>query len=179
RRDTFRRPQASTTLRVAVVSASPHSIEPFGGKAFDASTTASTPASASTRPSPVTRSTPLARDTATTSTFSSFRRRTTREPAVPVAPRTAIFMSSPFLSVPLRTGRSRSHGRPPTRPTSGTPPDKPGHYTSRFIDAGGQRTTHLGFRAREGKQPGNPQHNERPAAEPGRSTGGNQRRINS
>src|SRR5690606_17044408 len=92
------------TLRVAVLTAPRRFLGSSEGPTLDASTTASTSARASVSPSPVTRSIPRDLDTSTTSTSRALRRCTTREPAVPVAPMTAIFMSfrSSFSRTPKR-----------------------------------------------------------------------------
>src|SRR5690606_25857007 len=104
RRDTCCFVQASTTLRVAVVTAPRRFLGSSEGPTLDASTAASTSARASVSPSPGTRSIPRDLDTSTTSTSRALRRCTTREPAVPVAPMTAIFMSfrSSFSRTPKR-----------------------------------------------------------------------------
>src|SRR5215218_5492916 len=59
-----------------------------------ASTTESTPARASLRPSPVTTSTPVDRDMVTTSWPAASSTSTVWRPTLPVAPATAIFLSS-------------------------------------------------------------------------------------
>lgn len=65
-----------------------------GGTGSDTSIATSTPWSASHRSNPLNTSTPCSREISTTATSRDLSRATTRDPAVPVAPITAMVVTA-------------------------------------------------------------------------------------
>src|ERR1700759_284339 len=89
---------APMILRAAVDTVSTMSDCPSGGIGLDTSIATSTPSSTSDRSCPSSRSIPCDREISTTSIPRAFSLETTRDPAVPVAPITAIVSPLPRLS---------------------------------------------------------------------------------